>query len=312
VTPAGRPEEIRAVPVRHTGRWIAAAIVVFLAVVAIHSIVTNPRFQWHVVGQYLFDSRITHGAVVTLELTAISMVIGIAIGVVLAVMRLSPNPLVGGASWIYVWLFRGTPVLVQLLFWQFVSALYPHLSIGIPFGGAELAHADANSLIHPFTAAILGLGLNEGAYMSEIVRAGILSIDRGQMEAARSLGMTYGLAMRRIVLPQAARVIIPPLGNEFNNMLKTTSLLVVISVQDIYGVFTNKNASGSTSFHPFELFLAAAVWYLILTTLWGFVQAWIERRFGRGTGVEGSGQSLRERLLGRSRVADPGLVTGGR
>ena len=132
--------------------------------------------------------------------------------------------------------------------------------------------------------------------MSEIVRAGIISIDRGQMEAAKSLGMTYGLAMRRIVLPQAARVIIPPLGNEFNNMLKTTSLLVFISVEDIWGVFSNKNGSGSTSFHPFELFLAAAVWYLLLTTIWGVVQGRIERRLGKGTGTE-TAPSLQARLF---------------
>jgi polar amino acid transport system permease protein len=279
VTPAGRPEEIRAVPVRHTGRWIAAAIVVFLAVVAIHSIVTNPRFQWHVVGQYLFDSRITHGAVVTLELTAISMVIGIAIGVVLAVMRLSPNPLVGGASWIYVWLFRGTPVLVQLLFWQFVSALYPHLSIGIPFGGAELAHADANSLIHPFTAAILGLGLNEGAYMSEIVRAGILSVDEGQSEAAHALGMSRMQTLRRIVLPQAMRVIIPPTGNETISMLKTTSLVSVIAYAEL---LYSAQLIYSVNYKTIPLLIVASAWYLFFTTILSIGQYYVERRYARG------------------------------
>ena len=180
----------------------------------------------------------------------------------------------------YIWFFRGTPLLVQIALLYFglgVAGIYnwPDFTIG------ELTISGA------IMAGIVALGVNEGAYMSEIVRAGILSIDKGQLEAGKSLGMTYGLAMRRIVLPQAARVIVPPLGNEFNNMLKTTSLLVIISVQDIYGVFSNKNGSGSTSFHPFELFLAAAVWYLLLTTIWGFIQAWIERRLGRSAGNRG-------------------------
>jgi polar amino acid transport system permease protein len=207
------------------------------------------------------------------------MVIGIAIGVVLAVMRLSPNPLVGGASWIYVWLFRGTPVLVQLLFWQFVSALYPHLSIGIPFGGAELAHADANSLIHPFTAAILGLGLNEGAYMSEIVRAGILSVDEGQSEAAHALGMSRMQTLRRIVLPQAMRVIIPPTGNETISMLKTTSLVSVIAYAEL---LYSAQLIYSVNYKTIPLLIVASAWYLFFTTILSIGQYYVERRYARG------------------------------
>src|SRR4051812_33652932 len=168
------PEPVKAVPVRHPGRWIAAVVVAVLAVALVRSAVTNPRFEWGIVGHYFLSSDVLHGLLVTLELTVISMAIGIALGVVLAVMRLSPNPLVSGFSWLYVWFFRGTPVLVQLLFWNFISALYPKISIGIPFG-PEFFSLDANRLITPFAAAILGLGLNEGAYMAEIVRAGILS-----------------------------------------------------------------------------------------------------------------------------------------
>ncbi len=157
------PDEITAVPVRHIGRWIAAAIVLLLVAVIVHSVFANPRFQWGVVGDFLFDSRILRGVRVTLELTVVSMAVGIALGVVLAVMRLSPNPLVSGASWVYIWFFRGTPVLVQILFWGLgISALYPKISIGIPFGGPEFASGSANKLITPFVAAILGLGLNEG------------------------------------------------------------------------------------------------------------------------------------------------------
>src|SRR3954464_7433567 len=156
------PEEPRAVPVRHRGRWVASAIVLFVVVVAIHSVATNPRFGWGTVGDYLFTHRILSGLVKTLELTVIAMVVGVLLGVLLAVMRLSPNPLVSGASWVYIWLFRGTPVLVQILFWSFISALYPRVSFGVPFGGPELIGGNANSIITPFVAAVLALGLNEG------------------------------------------------------------------------------------------------------------------------------------------------------
>src|SRR4051794_9543796 len=188
--PAERPEEIRAKPVRHPGRWVAAAVVLLLVAIAIDSVATNANFGWSTFGDFFFDRRVLKGLVMTLELTVISMAIGIVLGVILAVMRLSPNPLVKGTAWIYVWLFRGTPVLVQILFWSFIAALYPRISIGIPFGGPEFASTSANSLITVFVAAILALGLNEGAYMSEIVRAGIISVDEGQTEAAQALGMS--------------------------------------------------------------------------------------------------------------------------
>src|SRR5205807_2733790 len=193
-------------------------IVLVVAASIVRAIVTNNNFQWSVVGHYLFDSRILHGVTVTLELTALSMVIGIVLGVVAAVMRLSPNPLVSGASWLYIWFFRGTPVLVQLLFWYNIAAIYPSISLGIPFVGVEFAHGSANSVITTFVAALLGLGLNEGAYMAEIVRAGIISVGEGQTDAAQSLGMSRLQIMRRIVLPQAMRVIIPPTGNETISM----------------------------------------------------------------------------------------------
>jgi polar amino acid transport system permease protein len=267
--------------------------VLLLAAVLIHSVATNPRFDWGLVGHYLFSSRVLTGLRVTIELTVISMAVGIVLGVALAVMRLSPNPLVSGASWVYVWFFRGTPVLVQLLFWSFVSALYPTISLGIPFGGPDLVHANANSLITPFAAAILGLGLNEGAYMAEIVRAGILSVEEGQTEAAQSLGMTRLRTMRRIVLPQAMRVIIPPTGNETISMLKTSSLVSVIaytellySVQLIYAV----------SFKQIPLLLVASIWYLAVTTVLSIGQYYVERHYGRGTS-----RALRETPLQRLR-----------
>jgi polar amino acid transport system permease protein len=223
------------------------------------------------------------GLVVTLELTVIAMAIGIAGGVVLAVMRLSPNPLISGASWLYVWFFRGTPVLVQLLFWSFISALYPKISLGIPFGGPELVSGDANRIITPFVAAILGLGLNEAAYMAEIVRAGILSVEEGQNDAAQALGMTRLQTMRRIVLPQAMRVIIPPTGNETISMLKTSSLVSVIAYQELlYSV----QLIYAVNFLQIPLLIVASIWYLVITTLLSIGQYYVERRFGRGTSRE--------------------------
>jgi polar amino acid transport system permease protein len=279
---AGRPEDIRAVPVRRPGRWVAAAIVLVLAVSIVRSIVTNPHFEWGVVGEYLFDERILEGLRVTIELTVIAMAIGVVLGMVLAVMRLSPNPLVSGGSWLYIWFFRGTPVLVQLLFWYNVSALYPKIALGIPFGPA-FVHLSANTLITPFTAAILGLGLNEGAYMAEIVRAGIISVPEGQADAARSLGMTRLQTMRRIVLPQAMRVIIPPTGNETISMLKTTSLVSVIAVGDL--LYAAQNIY-STNFKTIPLLIVASIWYILCTSVLYVGQYYLERYYGRGSSRE--------------------------
>jgi polar amino acid transport system permease protein len=273
------PDEIQAVPVRHWGRWVASAIVLLLGVVIIHSIATNPRFQWGVVGDFLFDPRILRGARATLELTALSMAIGIALGVILAVMRLSPNPLVSGGSWLYIWFFRGTPVLVQILFWNFIAALYPKISIGIPFGGPVFAEANANHVIKPFVAAILALGLNEGAYMAEIVRAGMLSVDEGQTEASQALGMSRLQTLRRIVLPQAMRVIIPPTGNETISMLKTSSLVSVIAYSEL---LYSAQLIYSVNFKTIPLLLVAAIWYLFFTTILSIGQYYIERYYGRG------------------------------
>jgi polar amino acid transport system permease protein len=278
--PAVRPDEIKAVPVRHPGRWIAGAIVVFLAVALADSMASNPRFQWGIVGHYFTSSRILSGLVVTLELTAASMAIGIVLGVVLAVMRLSPNPLVSGSSWVYIWLFRGTPVLVQILLWYNIAALYPRFSLGIPFG-PTFAHFDASVLITPFVAGMLALGLNEGAYMAEIVRAGIISVDEGQTEAAQSLGMTRLLTMRRIVLPQAMRVIVPPTGNETISMLKTTSLVSVIALPHPELLYASQLIY-SVNYRTIQLLIVASLWYLIVTTVLTIGQYYLERHFGRG------------------------------
>jgi polar amino acid transport system permease protein len=279
-TPALRPEEIKAIPVRHPGRYVAAAIIVFLAAALAYSAATNKRFGWGVFGHYFGSSRILHGLVLTLELTAIAMAIGIALGIVLAVMRLSPNPLVAGASWLYIWFFRGTPVLVQILFWNYISAVYPKISLGIPFGGPVFVHFGANAVITPFVAAILGLGLNEGAYMAEIVRAGIISVEEGQTDAAHALGMTRLLTMRRIVLPQAMRVIVPPTGNETISMLKTSSLASVIAETEL---LYSAQLIYSVNYETIPLLMVASVWYLIVTTVLSAGQYYVERHFGRGS-----------------------------
>jgi polar amino acid transport system permease protein len=277
-----RPDEIKAIPVRRPGRWIAAAVVLVFGAALVKSVATNPRFQWGIIGHYFTSSRILQGLITTLELTVLCMSIGIVIGIVLAVMRLSPNPLLSGTSWLYIWFFRGTPVLVQILFWGYISALYPRLSLGIPFG-PQFVHFNANSTITPFVAGMLALGLNEGAYMAEIVRAGIISVEEGQTEAAQSLGMTRLQTMRRIVLPQAMRVIVPPTGNETISMLKTTSLVSVIAVTDL---LYSAQLIYAVNYRTIPLLIVASIWYLIVTTLLSFGQYYLERYFGRGTARE--------------------------
>ncbi len=272
------PEKIVAVPVRHPGRWIAAAVLLVLVAMLVNSLVTNPKWRWDVVWQFLFSSRVLKGLWVTIELTALAMVIGVVLGIVVAVMRLSRNPIVSTIAWVYAWFFRGTPVLVQVIFWSFIAILYPVLSLGIPFG-PEFVYFDSNLLIPIFAGAVLGFGLNEAAYMSEIVRAGILSVDQGQTEAAEALGMTRLKILRRIVLPQAMRVIIPPTGNETISMLKTTSLASVIAVGDL---FTQVQLIYCGNLQQVPLLVVASIWYLVLTSLLSIVQYFIERRYSRG------------------------------
>jgi polar amino acid transport system permease protein len=272
------PDEIEAVPVRHYGRWIAAAIVLLIVASLTKSAVTNDRFQWDVVGQYLFDSQVLHGLRITLELTVLGMLIGIVLGVILALMRLSENPVLSTVSWVYIWFFRGTPLLVQILLLFNIAALYPSIDMGIPFGPSFI-HINATNLITPFFAAMLALGLNEGAYMSEIVRAGIISVDQGQFDAAKAVGMTQGQTMRRVVLPQAMRVIIPPTGNETISMLKNSSLAYVIAVLELLYTVT---LIYSRTYQVIPLLIVACIWYLIVTTVLSIGQYYLERHYGRG------------------------------
>ena len=278
------PEEIQAIPVRRPGRWVAVAILVLLGITLGNSVASNSRFQWGIIRHYLFDDRILRGVVVTIELTVAAMAIGIALGVVLAVMRLSPNPIIASVSWVYIWFVRGVPVLVQILLLYNIAALYPRFSLGIPFG-PTFVHFTSSALITPFVAGMLALGLNEGAYMAEIVRAGIVSVSEGQTQAAQSLGMTRLLTMRRIVLPQAMRVIIPPTGNETISMLKTTSLVSVIALSPPELLYASQLIY-SVNYRVIQLLLVACIWYLVLTTVATIGQYYVERHYARGAARE--------------------------
>ncbi|QLD13385.1 amino acid ABC transporter permease [Microbacterium oleivorans] len=244
----------------------------------VQSVVANPNFEWGKVWGYFLDGRILRGLGTTLWLTVVAMVIGVVIGVVMAVGRQSRNVVVSGAASAYVGFFRGTPLLVQLIFWFNLAALYPTLQFGVPFG-PTFVEADTNTLITPMLAAILGLGLNEGAYMSEIIRAGLLSVDPGQTDAAEALGMRRRQIFRRIVLPQAMRVIIPPTGNETISMLKTTALVSVIAIGDL--LFAAQTIY-SRNFEVIPLLITVSLWYLIVTTILSTGQYFVERRFTRG------------------------------
>jgi polar amino acid transport system permease protein len=286
------PDEIEAVPVRHYGRWIAAGIVLLIIASVVRSAVTNDRFEWNVVGDYLFDSRILDGLRITIELTVLAMVIGIVLGVILALMRISANPLLSTASWVYIWFFRGTPVLVQILVFYNIAALYPTIDLGIPFGPA-FVHINGNDLVKPFVAAMLALGLNEGAYMSEIVRAGIISVDEGQFDAAKAVGMTQGQTMRRVVLPQAMRVIIPPTGNETISMLKYTSLASVIALHEL---LYSGQLIYDVNYKVIPLLIVVSIWYLICTTVLSIGQYYLERHYGRG-GPGAESEPLLHRII---------------
>jgi polar amino acid transport system permease protein len=281
--PAARPKPIKAIPVRHWGRWVAAVLILVAAAALIVSLAKNPNVDVRTIGQYLFKPLTLRGVVVTIELTIVAMVIGIFGGMALAVMRLSENPVLSWLAWVYIWFFRGTPLLVQILFWGFLGALYPTLFLGLPFAGIVFAEAQTSSLIGATTAAILALGLNEAAYAAEITRAGIISVDRGQHEAALSLGMTSGLTMRGVVLPQAMRVVVPPMGNETITMLKSTSLVAVISGAEL---MSNLQAAYAQNFKIIPLLLVACIWYLFLVTLLSIGQSYLERFFGRGFGAK--------------------------
>ncbi len=274
---------IHARPVPRPGRWLGAVIVAVLVAMLINTLLTNPNFQWNLVGQWLFSKSIMTGVLYTLLLTVGAMVLGTILAVTMAVMRQSTNPILKYVATFYIWFFRGTPVYTQLIFWSLLPVLYPKLSIGIPFG-YEFIQFNTLTLITPLWMAVLGLGFNEGAYLAEIIRAGINSVDKGQWEAAEALGMSRSQIMARIILPQAMRVIVPPLGNETISMLKTTSLVSAIP----FTLELTYQAShiGQRLFAPVPLLIAAAIWYLAATSILMVIQHHIENYYGRGFNFE--------------------------
>lgn len=255
------------------GQWVgAAAVAVFVAWV-VFQVLTNPGFEWSVVAKYMLESEILSGLSMTCELTLLVMAAGIAIGLVLAAMKLSGNNVMALAAGAYIWFFRGTPVLVQLVFWYNLASLFPALSLGIPFGGPKFLSVPSTVAISSFTAALLGLGLNEGAYMAEIVRGGILSVDLGQTEAAKSLGYGRLQTLMVVVLPQAMKAIVPPTGNQVIGMLKYSSLASVVALEELMESAGNIY---SRTFETIPLLIVASLWYLALTTVLSIVQYFIE------------------------------------
>jgi len=273
------PKPINAVPVRHPGRWFAVGALCVASLVATQSVATNPNFHWQTVATYVFDPLVLSGVCWTLAITVISMAVAIALAICLALMRESENALIRSLSWLWVWFFRGTPVYTQLVFWGLVSVLYSRISIGMPFG-PELASFRTKDVITPGVAAIIGLAFNESAYLAEIFRAGLKSIDSGQREAAASIGMRHMQTLYRIVLPQAMRMIVPPTGNETIGMLKTTSLVLAVPLTLDLNFVTNSIAN--RLYLPIPLLIVSALWYLTITSVLMIGQHYLERHFGKG------------------------------
>jgi polar amino acid transport system permease protein len=266
-------EAIKAVPVRHYGRYLAALIAIAVLVAIVYAF-SQGKINWGAIPDYFFDRRILTGAGQTLLLTVLSMLIGVVGGIVLAIMRLSRNPVTSSIAWFYIWFFRGTPVLVQLFVWFNLGLVFEYINLG------PIYKDYWSSFMTPFLTALLGLGLNEAAYMAEICRAGLLSVDEGQTEASHALGMSHGKTLRRIVIPQAMRVIVPPTGNEVINMLKTTSLVSAVQYSEL---LRNAQDIGQTSGAPVEMLFLAAAWYLVMTSMLSIGQYYIERYYARGS-----------------------------
>ena len=291
-----RPGRIHAVPVRHPGRWVAIAIILVLAAMFVSMMLTNPAFDWSFIFQAMQQRPVLRGFYIgTLLVTVLAMVVGIVGGVILAVMRLSPNPVLSGVAWLFTWFFRSVPRYVLLTIMGALGILFQKggLSLGVPFdwkimellglnGNLRFLTLDANELFAGLFGAVLGLGLSEAAYMAEIARAGIVSVDPGQSEAAQAIGMNRAQSMRRVILPQAMRVIVPPTGNETIAMLKDTSLLIAIPLGS--ELFFQLTSIGSRTYRTFEVLVAAVIFYLIATSVLMVGQYYIERHFGRGFG----------------------------
>lgn len=277
---ADQPEIIRAIPLRHPVRNVFAVVLVLVLVGFIYDAAFNrTAYDWPAVGKYIFDVRVSQAAVVTIELTVLAMAGAIVLGTLLAIMRLSENPVLKSVAWLYLWIFRGTPVYVQLTFWGLLATIYRTISVGIPFTDV-MTTITTQDAITVFWLAVIGLALNEAAYMAEIVRAGMLSVDPGQSEASTALGMSWPQTMWRIIIPQSMRVIIPPTGNEVISMLKTTSLVTAVPLST--ELYTRTRDISSETFNPIPLLIVASIWYLLFTSILMIGQHFLERRFARG------------------------------
>jgi polar amino acid transport system permease protein len=326
-TGRARPEAIKAVPVRHPGRWLMLAVLAVLAAMFVHLLVTNKAFKWSFIfSSYapgkrgvMFTDPVLQGLRGTILLTITAMVIGIGLGVVIAIMRLSPNRVLSTVAWLYTWFFRAAPRLVLAVLFGNLNILWTRVGFGLPFDqqigklfgihdlNAQFYSVRAVDLLAGFTAGMLALGLSEAAYMAEIIRAGIQSIDPGQAEAAVALGMSRGQVLRRIVLPQAMRVIVPPTGNEVIAMVKDTSLVAFVPVT--FELFFQLNAIKARTFVVFPVLVAAVIWYLVLCTILMIGQYFLERHFGKGYGATGQArQKLRD--IGAEQ-GGPTVVEGG-
>jgi polar amino acid transport system permease protein len=291
--------EVRPIPVRNVGQWVGGAILVLFGILFFQVLVTNRNMKWPVVGEYLFDHKILSGLGMTLVLTFLAMVVGLSIGVVLAIMRLSSGKVFQGVSWVWIWFFRGVPPLVQMIFWYNLALLLPELSVGIPYG-PKLVSWNTNDVITPFSAAIMGLAFTESAYAAEMIRAGIQAVSHGQTEAAATLGMSRGQTLRRIVLPQALRIVIPPIGNDTISMLKFTSLVSVLALPDL---LYSAQMIYSRTYQTIPLLLVATIWYLVLTTILTAAENLIEHRMRAEPGEAPKGQWWQLGLFRRQRAA---------
>jgi polar amino acid transport system permease protein len=271
--PTEDPGRLVAVPVRHWGRWVSAVVVLLLLGLLVNAF-RQADVQWSTTREFLTVETVLVGMAKTLWISVLAQALGIVLGVAVAVMRSSGNPVTGAVGWVYVWFFRGTPVYLQLLLWYNLGLIFPTLSV------PGIGSWETTAVMTPFLAALLGLGINEGAYMAEIVRAGIGAVDEGQTEAGKALGMTRGLLLRRIVLPQAMRVIVPPTGNEFINLLKTSALVSIVQYPELIRSVTDVFTS---NLQIVELYFVAAIWYLVLTSVFSVGQYYLERRYARGS-----------------------------
>jgi len=306
-----RPEAVTAVPVRHPGRWVAIVVIAILSAMFVHMLVTNEAFHWRFMFDNMFLPPVVEGVQTSLILTVLAMVIGVTLGIVIAVMRLSPNPVLSGAAWVYTWFFRAVPRVVLLILFGNLGILYARYEFGLPFDrqignlfgvdiDGRLFGVDARTVVTGFVAGLLGLALSEAAYMAEIVRGGMKAVDPGQQEAAHALGMGNGTTLRRIVLPQAMRVIVPPTGNETIAMLKDTALVAFVPVTN--ELFFQLQAIGARTFLIFPMLVAACLWYLAMTSVLMVGQYFLERYFSRGFGTGGRQP--------RVRAAGPGGAHG--